>query len=630
MNNRFSRIGRLARILCVACAALPLAGAGIARAQDDGSVTAGLVEPSVDAGQPAEYHIDITDGHVDEAPPAPSVSGLTITYAGQSHSTQITGGFGSGFHSSETTTYIYSVETREPGRYVIPSQEIRSGHSRLTVPAVTLEVDGTGGGGGTGASGGGGGDSSRKAFFAELLIPKKSAYVGESIPAEVRVYFGADVTVRQLDASPEVTGDGFSVQRFTTPRMSSETVDGVRYRVVSYKTSLTGVKTGTLTVGPVNVNPVIQLPRPQIRRRSNFGDPFDDPFFNNALGAFNQGPPKQVTIAADPVSVEIKPLPPGKPADFSGAIGQFKLEAQADPPKARTGDPVTVRLSLRGRGNFDRISPPEIEDDNGLRTYPATSKFQADDEVGLSGVKTFEQVLIPDGPRRSLPGYRFNYLDPATGRYETVETPPVAVNITGAPIATPTPAPADVAAATPTPSPTPKPAARDILYIRTDPGQAQSLDSFRPLYLRPVFWYPQGVLLLAGAAGFIFSARARRRGDARAVAARLRRQQAELTRALRAQRTGRGEFYTAARRLAQLKAAAALGRPGADLSLDEIRDAPGLSPEAAQSVGEIFHRHEELAYSGAQFNDEPVPAWERSEVIAALESIGQEGAALGK
>ncbi len=594
-------------------AALPLAGAGIARAQD-ASVSAGLVEPSVDAGQPAEYHIDVTDGHVEEAPPAPAVSGLTITYAGQSHSTQITGGFGSGFHSTETTTYIYSVETREPGRYVIPGQEIRSGRDRLTVPAVTLEVGGTGGAGA-------GGNSGRQAFFAELLIPKKDAYVGESIPAEVRVYFGADVGVGQLDASPEVTGDGFSVQKFTPPRMSMEMVDGVRYRVISYKTSLAGAKTGTLTVGPVRVNPVIQLPRPQIRRRSNFNDPFDDPFFNSPFGAFNRQPPRQVTITADPVSVEIKPLPPGKPAGFSGAIGQFKLEAQADPPKARTGDPVTVRLSLRGRGNFDRISPPELEDDAGLRTYPPTSKFQADDEVGLSGVKTFDQVLIPDGPRRSLPGYRFNYLDPATGRYETVETPPVAVNITGAPLATPTPVPADVAAASATPSPTPKPAARDILYIKTDPGHAESPSAFRPLYRRRAFWYPQCALLLAGAAFAI--GRARARGD-QLAAARLRRQQAELNRALRAQRTGRGEFYSAARQLAQLKAAAALGRPGADLSLDEIRHAPGLPPEAAQSVGEIFHRHEELAYSGAHVTDEPVPAEERREVMAALASIGQE------
>ena len=115
--------------------------------------------------------------------------------------------------------------------------------------------------------------------------------------------------------------------------------------------------------------------------------------------------------------LEIKDLPPGKPADFSGGIGQFKLDVEAEPRRAQAGDPVTVRLLLSGQGNFDRISPPVLSDEHGLKTYPPSAKFKADDDVGLSGVKTFEQVVIADGARTSLPAYRFNYLDPATGKY---------------------------------------------------------------------------------------------------------------------------------------------------------------------------------------------------------------------
>jgi hypothetical protein len=41
-----------------------------------------------------------------------------------------------------------------------------------------------------------------------------------------------------------------------------------------------------------------------------------------------------------------------------------------------------------GRGNFDRVNAPLLEDDAGWHKYPPSSKFKQDDEVGISGTKT--------------------------------------------------------------------------------------------------------------------------------------------------------------------------------------------------------------------------------------------------
>ncbi len=269
-----------------------------------------------------------------------------------------------------------------------------------------------------------------------------------------------------------------------------------------YKSAVAGLKIGTVSIGPVSIEPVVQLPRSQgNRRRSSYNDPFDS-LFGDPYDAYNMAPPRQVKLESQTVTLEVKPLPEaGKPADFSGAIGQFKLEAEAVPTKAQTGDPVTIRLRLSGQGNFDRINPPVLSDDRGLRTYPPTSKFKPDDEVNLSGVKTFEQVVIAEGPRTSLPAYHFNYLDPATGRYVTVDTPPLPVRIEGGNLATPTPAPAasmtapGSASPTPPPAPTPRRAPEDIHYILAEPGPLRDDAAFLPMYRRPFFWEVQGGIL---------------------------------------------------------------------------------------------------------------------------------------
>ncbi len=485
--NPSRRIGNpAARLLLTLAAILAVAFCPAAWA-DNATVSATLVDPSVDAGQPAEYHIDVINGRLERPPLPPHVDGLTITAAGQNQSQQINLGFGTGMQRTVTTTYLYNIETSRPGRFVIPGQQIEVDGTTLRTLPVTLEVMGTG------AAGGG---SPGQSISAELIIPKTSVYVGESFPVELRTSFGQGVSLRQADSDPILDGEGFSAQKFTRPRGDMREVDGNPVVVINYKTAVTGVKTGTLMVGPVTTMPVVIQPRGRQQRRRN--DPFSNPFFDDPFGQFS-APPKQIKLPSNTVNIEVKPLPPGKPANFSGGIGDFKLEAEADPRKAQAGDPVTVRLMLSGRGNFDRIAAPVLSDERGLRTYPATSKFKADDEVNLSGVKTFEQVVIADGARTSLPAYHFSYLDPATGKYATLDTPPVPVEIVGgntpAPAASVASAPAATPAATPTPSRPPKPA-EDILYIRTDSGPARTAADFLPPYRRRL-----GSAFLAGAVG---------------------------------------------------------------------------------------------------------------------------------
>ena len=53
------------------------------------------------------------------------------------------------------------------------------------------------------------------------------------------------------------------------------------------------------------------------------------------------------------MTVTIQPLPEPAPAAFSGAVGQIKIFAEADVANATVNEPVTVRMTLQGRGNVN-------------------------------------------------------------------------------------------------------------------------------------------------------------------------------------------------------------------------------------------------------------------------------------
>ncbi len=616
--NACSKIGR--RFLAALVAAVLACGPDGVRAQQTGgpAVSAALEESTVGAGEATRYQISVVNGQADRPPPVPVVAGLTFQYIGQESNESYYFDSRTGGRAVNTLVYNYTVRAAHAGRYVIPAQEVMvKGVAQRTPPlTLTAEDDGASGGGST---------SPDQALTSELIIPKRSAFLGESIPVEVRSFFGLSINGHP-DPDPVLTGEGFSVQKFTPALIRPQIVDGVRYNTASYKSAIAGLKIGTLTVGPAETTPIVQLPVSPSRRRSNRGG--FDPFANLFGGRNLMQQEQQIKVRSDPVTLEIKPLPAGKPADFSGGIGQFKLDVEAQPRRAQAGDPVTVRLILSGQGNFERISAPVLADEHGLKTYPPGAKFRADDDVGLSGVKTFEQVVIADGARTSLPAYRFSYLDPGTGKYVSLDTAPVAVKIEGS-VATPAPGPAPVQppaspTLTATPTPAPPRAAEDILYIRADPGAARDREAFLPVYQRRGFWLAQGVPLaglLAALAGL--GLRARARNEAARRQAKLQREQGELRRALRREDASRRDFYGAATRLAQLRAAR--GRTDTPQTAAEISQARQLDPQTASAVQEIFHRHDELAYSGGQVAREPVPAEERRGVLATLETLAKNG-----
>jgi hypothetical protein len=618
------------RILFVASAALVFAQ--FARA-DSPSVTAVLSNSEVAVGDTVELQIKVT-GPGDARPPEEiSVDGLEIHATGQSRQFEI-----HNFATNSSVTYSYTILPLRAGRFIIPAQTVRAGSKMLRTPELTLNVADTSGRQ-SGARPGGRGAQTQPAntgelAFAELIVPKKTAYVGEVVPAQVRVGYDPRTYPRPL-GDPEINGQGFTAQKLQQPEQHQETIGGRSYVIVSYKTAISAARAGKLELGPVKARAQIVVPRarsaPRSRQRSPFdlsdlNDPFSDPFFSNPFA--QMGERREIEIKSDPIALDVKPLPPNAPPSFSGAIGNFTMSTDAKPKSVPVGDPITVTTAVSGRGNFDRVNAPTIEDDRGWHKYPPSSKFKQDDEVGISGTKTFETVLSPNENKQTLPVLAFSYFDPTKEHYVTLHSEPIAIAVQGgAP-------PTNVAAAQPASSPpataaqansppAPAPQSHEILYQLTD--RAGRTESFDPLYTRPVFWMAQlpPFLALIGFVGWKIRQRRIDDRDARRVAA-LRHEAAELLHKLHRDASSPREYYAEASRVVRLKTALASSSRRVDpnnVDAETAADTFKLNSDSRDQLRRLFEQSDEWQYSGAHNGPASVSPENRREVLELIEHL---------
>src|SRR6266480_4614543 len=449
------------------------------------SVTAVLSDSQPAVGQMVQLEIKINGANSANVPETISIDGLEIHQTGTSRQFEM-----HNFDVSSSVTYNYTILPLKAGQFKIPPQTVRVGNDSLRTPELVLNVaqGSSSSGSSAGSARTGQTQVSSRLVFAELVIAKKDAYVGEMVPAEIRLGFDSRARGR-LREGPELSGQGFTTQKLQQPRENLETIGDKTYQVLTFKTAIAAARPGKLEIGPVTAKAAVILPRrpsaPRTTRpRSpfdlfNLDDPFSDPSFSDPFGSM--GERAELPIKSETATLNVKALPPNAPPNFSGAIGNFAMNVDAKPKMVQVGDPITVTSTITGRGNFDRMNGPTLEDERGWHKYPPSSKFKQDDDVGISGEKTFEMVIAPNEKKPAVPPLVFAYFDPVKENYVTLRSNPVPIQVEGgaAPVASTATAPVPVAtSATPTataavtPAPTAKP--QDILYQMTDLGRVRS------------------------------------------------------------------------------------------------------------------------------------------------------------
>ncbi len=565
--------------------------AGWAHAQD---VSTRLSAREAAVGEPVQLSVVITDARSADLPQSLSVNGLRINLAGRQSQFQM----GTGMKPTSTLTFTYMVVPQFEGEFTIPSFEVSvqgriyktqpmqlsvSGNARVPAnPALPMPQSPNAPPQPSGLP--------DKLFFAETVLSKRKAYVGEVVPVELRFYF-SDRVSGQLGDRPTFSGEGFTVQRFSNPQRREQIVNDSNYVVFTYQTSITPVKAGKLEIPAATFNARLQLPG-----RSAGG-------IQDLLGMFADV--REVTLESRPTSIDVLPLPSeGRPADFSGAIGNFTMEATVKPAKVAAGEPVTLTVAVSGQGNLDAMGSPTLTEDEGWRTYPPSDKVVPDDAIGFSGKRVFDFTLIAREDQTRTPGVSFNFFDPSSGKYETLTAAPLTVEAKGG-SAAPAVATGQPSAATNAPSPIP---VQTEVAPTTPPTGASD---WQPLFLRRDFLVSNAALAVAWLAlfGFLALRRFEHSESGRRLAAK------RHTKSL-LNRLGEGDpagFYDRAVEFLR-------ERLDCDaLTLPERLSRLSLDPAVAESLRTLLARQTEARY-GITSTRTPSPE-ERTTFLAALQSI---------
>lgn len=551
------------------------------------SVSAAVESTDVNVGEPFVLTITV-DGAQNVPVPTVDASGFHTDYMGPS--TQVS--FVNGRMSATVTHRYRMIADGPPGQYTLGPFTVGYEDKRYTTKPITMRVQAAGARRQPATQGG------NQALRLVVKPDRSEVYVGERFEVDVTLYVG-EVRVRDLQY-PVIRADGVTVEKFGQPDQGSEVVDGRRYTTVRLRTRLTPVRPG-----PIDLRATMTVAVLSARRGF-------DSFFDQLL----PGDAKQVEIEADPSQITVLPLPDeGRPADFTGAVGTYQFDLTAKPTTVQVGDPITLRMELRGTGNLSTITPPAVPAAAGFRRYDAQPVKGED----AGDRRVFEQVIIPNAVDvREIPALRFSYFDPDARAYETITRGPIALDVQAA-----APGRAAVVDAASAVAPTPVPEAplgRDIVYIKDAPG------SFVPRggAGRPGLWWwallALPVALVAGLRVWV------RRGERLAADPRRIRFRAagrEAQRALAAARAQHGhERLDATSAALTAYLSAKLDLPPGAVERDRVLErlaAGGVAEQTRDDVGRFFALAEEARYAGGAGSAADGVAEVAERIVTALE-----------
>ena len=246
-----------------------------------------------------------------------------------------------------------------------------------------------------------------KALSPELVVKvaNGSPFVGESVFAEITILLQPNTQIySERNNIVKLSGDSIRAVYLAGPEEAAP-VNGKR--AIRFLYQISPLKSGDLSL-TASFKPLIQLPSTTGRRRVD--ERFD--------------------LKSKPVSIVSRSLPTeGRPADFSGAIGNFALNLQADPLSVKTGEPIAMRFTVTGSGSFEFLEPPKPTSISGWKFYAPTKLDLQRGEPGKPSRLIFSQNIVPEQKHNQLPTFRITVFDSKKEQYVTLITDKIPLKV---------------------------------------------------------------------------------------------------------------------------------------------------------------------------------------------------------
>lgn len=250
-------------------------------------------------------------------------------------------------------------------------------------------------------------------YYAAFHTAKPTAYEGETMAAEIKVYVPAEFAGAVLDwGVPEFERDGVTSWRFE-PNDRRDIlrayIGGQPYAALAYPSTLAPSRAGTVGIGPATLRLTSAV------------------IINDGFPRRTQ---EEIFLKIPKLEFESIPLPEGAPKGFENAIGQFTIESGTAKPELSEGESLAINLLVRGRGNLDALHAPKLADENGWKIYNPISIPRGDERRQISGTAAFHQGLLPLEMKSMVPAFQLVYFDPDDAAYKTATSEPITIIMT--------------------------------------------------------------------------------------------------------------------------------------------------------------------------------------------------------
>ncbi len=381
-------------------------------------------------GASFELQVQIKNAEKFELPAAPEIDGCKTELVGTpTRSSRIT--IINGRRSeSQSVTAVYAITPLRPGTFIIPTMEvIVDGKSHTLQPyefvALTSET----------------GDL----MFVEITGEQKKVFVGQPLDLELEILVKPyrdqrrDVTLSDGDMWRLVSNNtlwgafGDRIEEMAADRTrptgkkvtrADDNGELTTYYAYQIEATIYPDRPGKITGD--NVRVILNYPT-EIRRSR---DPFAGVFRSSALTVSKYRP---IIASASFETTEVLPVPDtGRPKDYRGAVGAYRMLSDASPKNLAAGDPITLKIAIVGDGPLSLIQAPPLAE---IETITADFKVDEQELAGIvqNGAKIFETTIRP---RRSgvnaIPAIPFSFFDPKREEYKTVYSEPIQINVSDA------------------------------------------------------------------------------------------------------------------------------------------------------------------------------------------------------
>lgn len=393
---------------------------GLVQPAGGAEVSAEISTRNAYVNEPIVLQIRITNATNHDPPEVPDIPGAQVRPSGPPSQQS----FRVNARSWVTLLYSFQIIPTRAGVLRIPSISVRAdGQTHVTKPmTVRVEASETGDLLQVKLTG-----DREQIFFGEAVDVRLEIWVKIYRDRNLRSGMNKEDMHRLIDQSLSAWGRYKEVLRRVNNReltwkyRSEGWVDerGVEQSYHVYILPLTFVPT---RLGPVDVGRISVVMSYPTRTK------IDRDFFGRRQVKIGRSRPVRAEL--EPTDMWVKAPPPeDQPAEFNGAVGQYRFEVRATNTQVRVREPVELTLTISGTGALERVPPPPLSLMGDL-----TRDFKVPTEQ-IGGVvtgqrKVFEVTIRPKHAQvTQIPPIDFVYFDPVQEEYVRLQSAPIPLDV---------------------------------------------------------------------------------------------------------------------------------------------------------------------------------------------------------